>query len=373
MIGFFECLNPGRLRHTTTPGRPPLRHARPVLERMEGRQLLSLTPVSDYAKYPYTAIVELTATFPDHQTYVGTGVLIDAFHVLTAGHVLYSYRDGGFASAIIATPELSGNYQPYGTASTTYMRTFTTFTSYNRTHPGLTAPGDMDIGLLTLNRSIGNYTGWMSFGYDNNNADFNPGTVYNTAGYPSAGGYDGRHMQFSAGPIAGLSSDGSALQYYQSAVTAYGGQSGSPVWRYTPSTNSSVVYAVHVGGSGAANSLNFATRITQSIFNSLQSWRNADAVPRTSVLVSSREQAASPAHPFGVAEPSSTPVISTVLTRAGTTTPQAQVALAAPVEWPLVAAPIEALAAKPAVRRHLDLFDTILERLLTEDRFITAV
>jgi hypothetical protein len=36
---------------------------------------------------------------------------------------------------------------------------------------------------------------------------------------------------------------------------------------------------VHVGGSGAPNSVNFATRITRPIFKALQSWRASDAHP----------------------------------------------------------------------------------------------
>jgi V8-like Glu-specific endopeptidase len=260
------------------------RRKQPVLEWLEGRALLSLSGIAPNAGFPFTAIVELKATFPDHKTYVGTGAMIDSFHVLTAGHVIYSYADGGFATSVLATPELYGNSQPFGTAWMTYERTFNAFMSYNRTHPGTTAPGDYDIGLITLNRNIGYSTGWMNFGYDNNNADFARGSIYNTAGYPAAGGYDSRHMEFSAGSIAGLSPDGSALQYYQSSITAYGGQSGSPVWRYTPSTNTQMVYAVHVGGNGTAGSLNIATRITQPIFNALQQWRFSDAVPRSTQI-----------------------------------------------------------------------------------------
>jgi V8-like Glu-specific endopeptidase len=253
------------------------------LESLERREVLSLTAISPNAGYPYGAIVELQATFPDHKTYVGSGALVDSFHVLTAGHVLYSYADGGFASQVLAIPALYGNSQPYGVAQMTYERTYQTFINFNRAHPGQTGPGDLDIGLITLDRTIGNATGWFGFGYDNNNADFAAGTIYNTAGYPAAGGYDGRHMEFSAGRIAGLSGDGSALEYYQSQITTFGGQSGSPVWRYTPANNSSFIYAVHIAGSGAANSLNQATRITSSIFNDLQSWRNADAMPRASI------------------------------------------------------------------------------------------
>ncbi len=259
--------------------RNPSQSASLRLEQLEVRQVLSLTGIAPNAGFPFTTIVELQATFPDHKTFDGSGVMVDRFHVLTAGHVLYDYAEGGFASQILAIPELYGNSEPFGTAHMTYERTYPAFTNYDKAHPGKTAAGDDDIGLITLDYPVGDRTGWMSYGYDNNNADFAKGVIYNTAGYPAAGGYDGHHMEFSSGPLAGLSADGSALDYSQSSITTYGGQSGSPVWRYNASNNSRVVYGIHVGGSGGANSSNFATRITQSIFNDLQHWSSADTAP----------------------------------------------------------------------------------------------
>src|SRR4029079_1587749 len=112
--------------------------------------------------------------------------MVDRFHVCTPGHVVSAYPEGGFASQIRVTPELSGNSTPFGVAYMTYMRTYTTFMNYNRGHPGSTASGDYDIALITLDRTIGDRTGWMGFGYDNNNADFAPGAILNTAGYPAS-------------------------------------------------------------------------------------------------------------------------------------------------------------------------------------------
>jgi glutamyl endopeptidase len=296
-MNLLRFLKPGTFRRHLQPltarSRPrnsqPRAAARPTthlsLERLEERDVPSLTPVGAGAGYPWTTMVELQATFPDHQTYVGSGAMVDSYHVLTAGHVLYSSSDGGWATQVKAVPELNGSSQPYGSASATYERTYTTFINYNKAHPGQTAPGDYDIGLLTLNRTVGNQTGWMGYGYNNNNAAFSSGTVFNTAGYPATNGYNGQNLEYSGGGIAGLSSDGSAIQYWQSSITTYGGQSGSPVWEYFPSTNSRVIYGVHVGGTGQSNSLNFATRITQGIFNDLQNWRNADHAPSASVAV----------------------------------------------------------------------------------------
>jgi hypothetical protein len=174
-------------------------------------------------------------------------------------------------------------------------------------------------------------------------------------------------MEFSAGAIAGLSPDGSALQYYQSSITAYGGQSGSPVWRYTPSTGAQVVYAVHVGGSGAANSLNIATRITQSVFNSLQSWRKSDPIPRAYAMATNASQTARPAQVVGIASSSATAVAPTALTRAGATTVPTQVTPAPRVEAPVVITALETHTPVRPGRRPLALFDLALEDLLPQD------
>src|SRR5262249_1756927 len=67
------------------------------------------------------------------------------------------------------------------------------------------------------------------------------------------------------------------------------GQSGSGLWINT--ATGPYIYGVISGysGSTAANSQAFASRITQSVFTELQSWRNSDQAPLT---------ASAPAHPF---------------------------------------------------------------------------
>jgi V8-like Glu-specific endopeptidase len=264
------------------PARRPLR-ARLTVTVLERRENPSLSPVSASAGFPYTSIVKLYMTFPDNHHFVGSGAMIDSFHVLTAGHCTYSASDGGWASQIQVVPEMNGSYRPFGVAYMTYERTYNSFINYDKAHPGSTSTGINDIGLLTLDRTIGSRTGYMSFGYDNNNSRFAAGRIFNTAGYPAAGGYDGSKMYLSSGGVAGLSSDGLALKYYQSSITTYGGQSGSPVWEYVSSTGARTILAVHVAGTGTSTSLNYGTRITQSIFNDLQNWRNSDVVPSSRV------------------------------------------------------------------------------------------
>lgn len=272
-------------------------NVRLTVESLEDRVVPSLTPVNTTA-YPYSTIVRLEITFPK-ETDVGTGVMVDRFHVLTAGHCVYDAAAGGWAKSIKVVPDQQGNNAPFGTAYSTYVRTFNTWVNYSNSHPHSTAPGDMDMGLITLNRTIGDFTSWMSYGYNNNNSFFSSGSIMNTAGYPATSGYTGKQMYFSSGAIAGLSSDGTAIQYYQSNITTYGGQSGSPVWTLINGTRT--VYGIHVGGSGLSTSLNFATRITQTIFNTLQSWRSQDAVPSTQSATIKTQTASVSGGTFGTA------------------------------------------------------------------------
>ena len=327
-------------------GRTASRKVRPALESLEGRALLTLSPISPSSGFPYTTGVELQITYPDHKQFVGSGVLVDPYHVLTAGHVVYSAADGGFATSIIATPELNGSTGRFGSATMTHETTYNTFINYSKAHPGLTAPGDMDIALFSLNKNIGNSTGWMSYGYSNNSSTFASGTIFNTFGYPAEGGYNGKVEELSSGKIAGLSSDGSAIDYYQSQITTYGGSSGSPVYTYNASTGARVVYGVVAGGDGTASSLNFATRITQSIFNDIGSWISADnGVRRPNAIVAGNPGAGSttytaPAPAAGTVSPMTTSLVGIGSgTVAGTTPTELSSTVSVPV--PLVSAPAD--------------------------------
>jgi V8-like Glu-specific endopeptidase len=249
------------------------------LEEFEERVVPSLTQVAADAGWPWTSICKVNIWYPDGTFAVGSGSMVDQEHVLTAGHVVYDSQHGGWASNIEIVPEMAGSNEPFGDAWMTYERTYDTWINYDNANPGQTGPGAMDIGLLTLDRNIGYNTGWMPFGYNDDNNTFASGTILNTAGYPAAGGYDGQYMYWSGGAIAGLSDDGSVIQYQQSNITTYGGQSGSPVWAYYPDSGTRIIYGVHVGGTGQDDSLNIATRITGQIFNDFVNAMNSDDGP----------------------------------------------------------------------------------------------
>jgi V8-like Glu-specific endopeptidase len=248
-----------------------------------------LSPVPASAPHPFTAIVELQGTFPNGESYVGSGFLVDSYHVLTAGHLVYEYDGGGFAASITVIPELYGTSQPVGEATMTEERTMPAWQAFSAAHPDLTGPDAQDIGLITLNRQIGNETGWMTYGYSNEMSTYAPGAIFATAGYPAdpASGFDGLHMAYSSGPIVGLSPDGGAIGYHPSDITTYGGQSGSPLWAHSTGVVSGVVTGGEIPYTAGrivpaisdGEGLSMATRITPAIYSYLQKLIIADTPP----------------------------------------------------------------------------------------------
>src|SRR5689334_19770705 len=72
----------------------------PAIEALEERAVPAIVPVNA-AVYPYSAVVQIEVTYPSGYTYVGSGSMIDANSVLTAGHVAYSAIDGGYPTSMI--------------------------------------------------------------------------------------------------------------------------------------------------------------------------------------------------------------------------------------------------------------------------------
>jgi V8-like Glu-specific endopeptidase len=257
------------------PGAPPTA-VQPSGERPAPREAASLAPVPAKASFPYTAIVKLYVTFPNKHKSEGSGALVDRFHVLTAGHMIYSAKDGGWASEVKVIPEMRGDSRPLGTARVTHSRTYEKWLRWSKDHGG-TSTGAYDIALLTLDQALGDQTGWMAFGYDNNDAAFRRGRVLSTAGYPAGDGYDGLLMYGASGPTRGLTGDRRGITYARPSIRFHGGQSGSPLWSLDAARQSRTIYAVFSGGGGGSS---FATRITQEIFEDLESWRRSDPLPR---------------------------------------------------------------------------------------------
>ena len=221
------------------------------------------TQITNTTDYPWSSIARIEVQFSNGTGGFGSGAMISPYHILTAGHVVHDASAGGWATDIDVFLAQDGSEQFYGEADWTYLRSYTGWTN--------SQSQDHDWALITLDRNIGNFTGWLGYEWRSNSADYNGMTV-NTAGYPGDLSFNAQDMYFASGPVA--FADTHQL-YYNGTMDTFGGQSGSPVWRYNSSTGERYINAVHAYGNGG-NGYNEGTRITQTKFNSLQNWISED-------------------------------------------------------------------------------------------------
>jgi len=150
---------------------------------------MSQQPVTSPAG-PWLSIVYLEMTFPNGATRVGSGVMVGPNDVLTAGHVVYSARNGGAATSVTVTPayDPATGTGPLGSVEACGWHYLPGFDpdGDGRVSPGNGGEGlegaERDIALVDLGVPLGRQTGWMGL-----DPVFRAGTV-NVTGYPDARG-----------------------------------------------------------------------------------------------------------------------------------------------------------------------------------------
>jgi hypothetical protein len=210
--------------------------------------------------------------FPDGAMLAGSGAIIGhptnghGYHVLTAGHCVYSHSHGGWATKVTVIPGLDDDYMPFYLAYVTKMRSYIGWTEYQM--------HQHDWALLTLDRTIGDITGWMG----RMTAPFY-NSIYtdtlNTAGYPGDLGPNTMWFDSDYGRIATEYNH----WYY---MDTYFGQSGSPVWRFVdPDRWILSINAYNDDGSGS----NHGTRLDQDKFDDINQWCSEDKVHFKAFLI----------------------------------------------------------------------------------------
>jgi V8-like Glu-specific endopeptidase len=212
----------------------------------------SLAKITNPAPYPWSANVKLFFT-QGGSYYVGSGVLIDPLHVLTAGHCVHSGPGGAWSSDMIVVPAYQNLSAPYGTARSVNLTTWVGWSDY--------ADFDYDMGLIELDRPIGALTGWHGYGYSTDSAFYTTAsrTWYNP-GYPAESPFDGEYMYWWYGYFDSCTAYQGRFESY-----SYGGQSGSGA--YYVAGGDRYVHLVLSNGGGTWTR---DVRITSTRFTSIQ-------------------------------------------------------------------------------------------------------
>lgn len=162
------------------------------------------------AQAPY---VRILATYNNGETTQGSGVMVGPNSVLTAAHMIYD-RQLGYATEVMIVPAQHGNTLPFGVSYGSFLYVPPAWQSLE--------DYDYDFGLVQLNSSLGNSTGWLSLA----NPDIMPlslGTELSSIGYPG----DLVVQPFYVSGTLDLLTSGKLI--FTNDMDALGGQSGSPV------------------------------------------------------------------------------------------------------------------------------------------------
>ncbi len=212
--------------------------------------------ITDTAAYPWRAIASLLITAADGSAWIGTGWFIGPHTLATAGHVVFIKNSGvagrdGWVRSIRVMPGRNGNSLPYGSVTSSNLRSVT----------GWTQNGDetYDYGAIILATDLGNTVGWFGFGVYPD-ADL-LAAVGNIAGYP--GDQAAGTLWYDRRQIAAVSD---RKVHYD--IDTAGGQSGSAVFRIVNGQRFGV--AVHAYGGATTNS---GTRINAAVYNNLVAWK----------------------------------------------------------------------------------------------------
>ncbi|MDZ8092279.1 MAG: trypsin-like serine protease [Nostoc sp. DedQUE05] len=255
------------------------------------------TKVSNTTTSPFSAVGKMRISWKGPDGVIntaddiiinGSGAMIDSYHFLTAGHCVYDTRYGGWADKIEVMLGSKGNiiagtnradYEYYSEAKSVYTRSFDGWTQGDQTK---SETFQYDIGLVTLDRNIGNFTGWFNYGYDDN---LSSGTLMNVTGYPSDkfdsnsdGKFDNYDMWTQSGKIT--STTDSILRSNELDILP--GNSGGPLWLNNSNTNKPTIYGVasNETTSNKTPLYNEFARITSTRYNEIQNWIDQDNTAR---------------------------------------------------------------------------------------------
>jgi V8-like Glu-specific endopeptidase len=208
--------------------------------------------ISPATAVPWRWVAKLIITLANGNRGGCTGWFIGPRTVMTAGHCIFSHANGGWVRQVEVIPGADGASRPFGSESSGSFRSVVGWTT--------NANVEFDYGAIIMpTTTLGNRVGGFGFA---SLADASlRGMIANNSGYP--GDKPANTQWFNADPISGVSAR--RLEYM---IDTFGGQSGSPVWRFLNGQR----HAVGVHGYGGCP--NKAVRITNDVFNNMLGWKN---------------------------------------------------------------------------------------------------
>ncbi len=212
--------------------------------------------VTTSAAPPWRMICQLIITMGNGLRTRGTGYFVSPRTVVTAGHCVHSRNHGGWVQSIEVIPGMDGTLRPYGSATSSRFHSVRGWTQ------GAAPDDDMGCIILPPDQRLGERTGWFGFAAlpDAELARL----VLNNSGY--AGDKAFGTQWYNAGRVTTVEQKRIAYM-----LDTFGGQSGSPTWRYDAATGRRHAVGIHAYG-GCPNR---STRITPRVFRIMQSWKAA--------------------------------------------------------------------------------------------------
>ncbi len=239
------------------------------LEPLESRQVLSVFGKADWirasasesANYPYRAAVSIFTRRPDGSigAKAGSGTMIGPNVVLTAGHVIWNERTNQWRNNLLVIPGQVDDFKPFGAAASSYVQSWTTYTNGQDAR--------FDVGLIYLDRNLGNFTGW--FGLMNK-----PESYFDQKGnvrilhYP-ADSLNGKKLVLSQGAVDYGTAD---FIRYGGTLDTEPGSSGAGV--YVIENGVRYIVGVHHKGKSNTENNNQAVRLNDFWYKTIVDWKD---------------------------------------------------------------------------------------------------
>jgi V8-like Glu-specific endopeptidase len=215
---------------------------------------LTATPSS----YPSRVHGRIIINWPDGSSGQGSGTLIDAKHVITAGHVVYQAAKGGWATTLTFVPAYDNGDKPYGSGISAsglgWRHSWTNWTQDgDNTH---------DVAYFQIDRPVGALTSWHGYGYSTD-CDFYLTTTFYTRSYPGESPYNGQLMYQRSGTFDSCPNEREA----RFDLYSYGGESGAGYYYLNANGNR---YVRAVGSHRNSNPTSAdRVRLTESKFDNI--------------------------------------------------------------------------------------------------------